>query len=447
MRSTSPKASTSRKATRRPDPLRRLWPLELIIFCALSVPIFFASASIIFSYHLNWPLEVLLESYSAILCFGIFYGFYRMAFIALAARLRDQKRRLLAGGILVFFPFLFVVTTFGVVRFLTDFEYQLRMTMALILSCFSAGIAFQVIHVRTKSLLSYPQAPLAFLGGVLSLILSFILLSYQTSYPAFWQSIYILAGPIKELLSLIMFIPVMLISAHLTPTTSYLVMSVLVIIFTLAGLRAVVRAEKTKPTFERRWRIAIGLSIVAYGCYLILPLSRINEPEIDWNVPAIDVAKSIEHTALGDFYYLSKNIERNAGFSPEYFMCDRGGSFVVSQYLSGGMERSSSITIDSDLAAGSIDSDIFRSRSIGTPCTSGEINIPDGFECLNGSAAESFDQGCEMLTYRGQSVFSVNQYAPSGYFVNNILLSRNKQWALIDVGLSNLYLADLRSID
>jgi hypothetical protein len=463
----SAKASLGSKSGLR-KVVSRLWPLEFIILCALSIPIFFASSILLaFSTYTAMPWGLVGGVYTALWCFAIFYAFYRLAARCLAQRLTSARSRMLIAAILVFLPFLFMLYVFGILEFLYDFENQMRVTIALALSCFSAGFAFEILHTRKQSLTANPKAPHIFLTAFCVTLFCFVILSYQEGNNSlFWTLVFTFVSPVKEILSALLVLPVFLIVSSFSPAASYVFLAGLVFLILALGWWAVSASNQVKSPVRKGWQRAIGLAIVAYGVYLLLPLNApLENGRIYWQVPAVSAARSIQHKEAGILSTIGQNVQMNVDFTSSFVACKSNNVLTVTQYFSPDAEApSSSFIIDANLLEGKLSSDVFRKKRTCGTCSSDDLfldrqddnSVADGFECISdraaegladaeGASKETFSNPCNKLTYMGKEVLTSGEY--EGVYITQILLSQDKNWALISTDLgADVYLADLRKL-
>jgi hypothetical protein len=222
----------------------------------------------------------------------------------------------------------------------------------------------------------------------------------------------------------------------------------------LLGIWLFISAAKTKTASSKNWKRAIGIALAAYSIYVLLPVNRVQEKKINWNIPAMEVNKKIEQDQYGLLYSAQEYASQAGGYLGSYMICREGNLFTVVQSSNAAsnyflidvnsipMGQSPAISIKANKSLGECIEEL--SLSDGT--------IPRGFECPDcikdmkyddSGNTTSYTTDYTNLTYNGHKIFNNEGLAPN---VSEIKVSDNQEWALFEIDLNKVYLADLREV-
>jgi len=248
-----------------------------------------------------------------------------------------------------------------------------------------------------------------------------------------------------------------------TRVTVCLIIGILVLSFLLAGIYLYAFSKKDVSARYKKQKLICAMILISYSLYLLLPLNKIPEPKMEWKVPTVKISEKIEKNELGIFYHLTKYINQDEGFAFHYQACSSNNIFTIVQSEEKVLSIDTGKIDKSDKMPFAVFSkNINRS---GIPCEQHYNNIfidnkssIEGFDCLNdikkpdlnSNGNPLYHSTCEKLTYNGKEIFA-ESYPDSSDTIDDITLSQNKEWALINVengiyATHELYLIDLRSL-
>ena len=445
-----------------------LWPLEFLIYIPLSILIFIMVFFTVFFCTIDsavWYMEVLSFIFSAIISFGIAYAFFKVVFWRLAPHIRRERGKIITVLLLTLVPTLYniiVITSTAAENALpwdtfTDLSMPLS---AMSIYYLAVCVAFKIIIPRRQKSLSIPLNPNLFLVGFWLILSTSIIASRQNTetLDGAWQLLGAALLPLNlatdVCLNLILGSLLCLTFARVTVC---LIMGVLVLSLLLAGVYLYTSSKKDNSAGHKRWKSVYAIALISYSLYLLLPLYKINEPEMDWKVPVSKISENIERDELGIFYHLSKYINQDEGFAFHYQACSDENIFTIVQ----SSEKIFLLKTETANTSDKIPPAVF-SENVGAniiPCEqphNGEF--ADGFVCLDGNdnpytdfAGNALDNSsCEKLNYNGKEIFAKSNLDPSRR-INNIIITKNKEWALIEIengiyATEEIYLVDLRGL-
>lgn len=446
-----------------------LWPLEFLIYIPISISIFIMVFSTVFFCTIDsavWYMEVLSFIFSAIISFGIAYAFFKIVFWRLAPHIKRKGRKAMAVTLLTLVPTLYniiVVTSATAEHALlwNTFTDLFMPLSAMSIYYLAVCIAFKIIIPRRREGPSVPLNPYLLLVGFWMILAASIVTSRQNTetLDGAWQLLGAALFPLNLttdiFLNLILGSVLCLAFARVTVC---LIIGVLILSLLAAGVYLYMSSKKDTSAGHKQWKSACAIALISYSLYLLLPLYRINEPEMDWKVPASKVSEKIEKDELGIFYHLSKYINQDEGFAFHYQACANNNVFTIVQSSEKIFLLETEVANTSNKMPPAVFSENVGANII--PCEqphNGEF--ADGFVCLDGNDSPYIDfagnaldnSSCEKLNYNGKEIFTKSNLDPSRR-INNIIVTENSKWALIEIengtyATEEIYLVDLRGLE
>ncbi|MFA6896829.1 MAG: hypothetical protein WCQ96_00890 [Patescibacteria group bacterium] len=444
-----------------------LWFLEFLIYMPLSILAFImTSGSIFICTHSAtvWYMEGFNLILSVIISFGIDYAFFKIVFWRLAPHIKNKRDKTVTVIFLTLVPTLYSVLaltsmTAGSIFLWDNFRDFSMPLSAISIYYLAICIAFKIFTPRRRKIFSIPLSPYLLLAGFWLILAASIFASYQKieTSDGIWQVIGAALLPLSLTTDVCLnLILGNLLSLTFSPATTCLIIGSLILVILLAGIYLFVSSKKDTATRHRQWRSVFAMTLISYSLYLLLPLYKISEPKIDWTVPVSKISENIERDELGLFYHLSKYINQDEGFAFHYQACADGNVFTIVQ----SSEKVFLLETDTAKTSDAIPQAVFK-ENVG----SGKIScdqdhngdFANGFTCLDkngkpyadyiGSAPSSF---CEKLDYNGKEIFANSSLGSFGS-LNNIVITGNKEWAIIEIesgfyATEEIYLVDLRGL-
>ena len=244
-------------------------------------------------------------------------------------------------------------------------------------------------------------------------------------------------------------------------TTGPKLTAVFIILVGLGGLWLFISSSKNRLKKPERWTECLGL-ITFLSCFFwFLSADKIPQPEINWEVPAINLSEKIEKKQLGTLYPLIKSSEDKTNgleeHSPKnYEICPGRNSFLVSQ----GKKNVFNINLENISSLNDLEIGPQKKADRENYCKKREYDSrifwQEDFECKNDAKKTDFnEQGdyiwhsdCEKVTYKGKEIFKETSEDSSGR-IYGIEISEDKQWAIIGIDYAlfdHIYLVDLRGL-
>ena len=443
-----------------------LWPLEFLIYIPLSILIFIIVFATVFFCTIDspaWYMRGLSFIFSAVISFGIAYAFFKAVFWRLAPHIKREGSKIIAVILLTLVPTLYniiVVTSAAAENALPwDTFIDLFMPLsAMSIYYLAVCIAFKIIIPRRQKNLSVPLNPYLLLVGFWLILSASIIASRQNTetLDGAWQLLGAALLPLNLATDVCLnLILGNLLSIAFPAVTTCLIIGVLVLSLLSTGVSLYVSSKKDTSAGHKRWKSACAIALISYSLYLLLPLCKINEPKMDWKVPVSKISENIERDELGIFYHLSKYINQDEGFAFHYQACTNGNIFTIVQSSEKVfLLKTETANIFAKIPPAVFSENIGANNILCEQPHNGEF--ADGFVCLDGNdspyidfAGNSLDNSsCEKLNYNGKEIFTKSNL-DSSRKINNIIVTENKQWALIEIkngfyATEEIYLVDLR---
>lgn len=445
-----------------------LWFLEFLIYMPLSILVFIMTSCSIYFFAQNttvWYMEGFNLILSAIISFGIDYAFFKIVFWRLAPHIKNKRDKIVATVI-----FLTLVTALYIVLDLTsmtagsmflwdNFRDFLIPLSAISMYYLAICIAFKIITPRRRKILSIPLNPYLLLAGFWLILVASIFASYQRieTSDGIWQFMSAALLPLV-LTTDVCFNLILgnLLSLAFAPVTACLIIGSLVLAILLAGVYLYMSLQKDTATGHKQWKSVFAIALISYSLYLFLPLYKISEPEIGWTVPVSKISENIERDELGFFYHLSKYINQDEGFAFHYQTCADDNVFTIVQ----SSEKVFFLETDTAKTSDAIPQTVFKENISSEKASCNQDHngdFADGFTCLDKNGKPYADSignvpssSCEKLDYNGKEIFAESSLGSFGR-VNNIVITENKKWAMIEIenGIyttEEIYLVDLREL-
>lgn len=460
------------------------WPAELLFYAIFFFfGIFTMNLSLMSAYGFSMSLSNLQSIFvimlSSVIVFVIDYAFFRFVALRLTPHL-DSKKKMIGAILLMLLPVLAEIMLWG--YSLADWESISTIGLMGLLILGSMGIAFGFIRPRGKNLLASPSAPRIFFAIFLILMASDILASYLGPDNDPWLRKAIATFSIVTraaetgINGLVTIVATYMSLYDIIPQTIYA--GIFIAAFALLGILIAASASRAKSPIRKDWHRIIGIAIFIYGLCQLLPLSRIPEPQLEWQLPATEISEKIERGELGMFYDYAKTANTLAQ-NPYYSVCMSDNIFTITPTS---MWRRYVMDV-SGLSLPEQNPLLISKKINGRDDLTAEEEcrnyspFPEGFECLdeNNDKIEpqvtsdvdesgkefimNFTQECHKLVYKDQTIFE-ESYVHSAGSIEDIKLSDNKQWVMLNIsdgqmydqgdpyfyGSHNLYLVDLRDV-
>jgi hypothetical protein len=162
-----------------------LWPLEFLIYIPLSMIVFIMIFSIATLCAINsaiWYVKVLNFIFSAAISLGVSYVFFNIVFWRLAPHIKSKRSKIAAVMPLVIFPAFYsiLILTSLIAKSIFSGDNFSYLELSAIFTYFLAVcIAFELIPLRQRKILSLPQASYLFLVGFWAILAASIFASCQ----------------------------------------------------------------------------------------------------------------------------------------------------------------------------------------------------------------------------------------------------------------------------
>jgi hypothetical protein len=432
-----------------------------MLYIILSYPVFILASSLFqcFFYFNDagiaaMPLRILVLVFASVLAFLVEYIFFRFAFKRVAPRAKEKQPTLVAL-LLILLPVISLIQYWwdnlqATEYFYSQFQYAIITILALVVLLLADLIASGLIPLskKTARTLAFLRSPSLLLSALWFILLCSILSSYQREFDmtVFGQLGRALSYP-ATVLSGFFFSSVLELPAAFLPVAALMKITGAVLTITsLLGIWILLETHKEKPAKRSVWQHILGLVLVTIGVYMLVPVSRIPEPEIRWSVPATDVSGTISSSGLGIFRYMADHMRQTNIYAPYYSVCKDQNTFWITE------GNRSFYSIDTDNLALSQTPLIHNAAQPDTDSCEqtyfpGAYNFPEGFTCQTQpqTDTDNFQSTCKELDYHGSAVLS-QAYDDSYVSIDSLELSDNKDWALINIDYGHLYILDLRKL-
>ncbi len=462
------------------------WPVELLFYAILFFfGIFTLNLSLMSAYGFGMSLSnlqsIFVIIFSSVIVFMIDYAFFRFVALRLTPHLRSKKG-IIGAILLILLPALaeMILWEYGNYSWDMILLDGLLYGLLWLLILGSMGIAFGFIRPRGKNLLASPSAPRIFFAIFLILMASDIMASYLGPDNDPWLRKAIATFSIVTraaedgINGMITIIATYMSLYDIVHQAIYA--GIFIAAFTMLGVLITISASRAKSQARKDWQRAIGIAIFIYGLCQLLPLSQIPEPQLEWQMPVTEVSKEIEQGELGVFYSYAKTMNTLARY-PYYSVCMNDDLFTTTSISGWNRYKIDVKNLSLSEWYPPIAAEKINGRdemAAGEECRN-YSPIPEGFECLdeNNDKIEpqvtsdidesgkeftmDYIQECHRLVYKGRTIFE-ESYDGSAGSIEDIKLSDNKQWVMINIsngqtydqgdpyfyGSHNLYLVDLR---
>lgn len=421
--------------------------------------------------------------FSILFALAVNHAFYKFIAARLSIHLESDKRKKKFLFIFFLLPFISIILT-AFLRLSYNIEQENTLELIFYLLPFlcaflPALVAFEIILKKRKPIISDTKLPYLTLIGFWILII-LIVASEKFPYATLPHVLGNLKMAFYELHFLIFFlIDIMAMIPNLmylgisdidTFSSSSLLgsspqqvvnqqiieMATYVGAVFLAGTLFVYSARKRKDIVSKHWTKAVGLILISYSLFMILPIKSLGGPQIDWKVPEMELSRHIEKKQFGIFYDIIKFKNNNEGYIFNYDSCNIDDNFVAVQ--------SSGYVFTTDLKNISSVDEI---ETIRTEAQVQENYCPkpaerayeatstfffqEGWKCLDENdnilSTENRNalNGCTKIAYNDREVLK-GSMCP----VRSIDMSTDKSWGLIRMaciyGVDKLHLVDLREL-
>lgn len=450
------------------------WPLELLIYCQLTIPVFSGTLAIL-NVHEKitdssfLALKIAIVVLSCLLAYALNQALFDLAAKRLSIFSCRQKNRVTAM-MLIGFPALLLpsIVLFSLhivhennnIWNADNFLNLINGVLTFMIMLIADGVAFGFMpRWNIKNFANKDKMPYIFLGSLLTIMAGTLLLARQDyeALPITWQFL--------DAFAVFLAMPTIILSMvfPFSFLMSFKLFVIILVISAMAAFRYIFIAPKAKTIAGRNRRIAGGIALIAYAAFILLPIDKMREPKtgIDWHVPIMNAGQEIDKKRYGGLYFAR---EYFIGEFPEdntQGICQKDNLFTVVKTYDSSNEY---FLLDTnDAPAGQ-----FPMISIGKDkspeqCMKSEFmtknTLPQGFEYPNGEKSDGINYDPETreetklflyytksLTYNGCEILN----ADSAVQITNIRISDNKNWALIaikDKGTANdIYLVDLRGL-
>lgn len=224
----------------------------------------------------------------------------------------------------------------------------------------------------------------------------------------------------------------------------------------LAGVFLVYSARKKKDIVSKRWAKAVGLILISYSLFMIMPIKSTGESHIEWKVPEMELSRNIEEKQFGVFYDFIKFKNSNEGYIFNYDTCSIDDDFVAVQssgyVFTANLKNISSVYEAKTIRTETRDQDSYcpkpTERKYDAPST---FFFQEGWKCLDRNdnvismESRNVSDGCAKVAYNNHEILE-GTACP----IQSIDISKDRSWALIRMaciyGVDELHLADLRNL-
>lgn len=474
----------------------KFWIVKTLFYSFLSLPILFiTSAAIVLATSMMFAVST---GGFALLLIPIAYKvnclLYKFIAIQLAPYCHDKERRKTILAILLVPAFLFLfLRYFSTTNYASSENWwqnlidklslSLSFLVAAIFIYFSAAKNFKAAYQKKEntkdtSKLIYLLPLFFFIGFATNLASGFFDALKALPQPFnFILQIFFLPGDIiysgLSILDLVIYETIESIFATLFNTViAQEIMTLFIAFIGLCGLWLFVSSSKVKNKIPDRWMESLGLIIFfnsIFGLTYFIT-SKVKEPEIQWQVPAVNISEKIERQELGWFYPFVPNFEISDvmdAYYPDLYRIDiQDNGFNISH-----VDRynywveTEKISSLSDLKIKKQGEYIEPKQEMLTEAQyfkmmeESEKNpkpqLRTGFSCtdkdgksisLEGAEYTSSMQECTDVKYYGKDIWK----SSSGQvYILYITQSKDNNWAVISVQRNYavfVYLVDLRSM-
>lgn len=466
--------------------LSSLWPIELLIYIALSLCVFLVTALILSPYELItdsslWILKIVVIIFSILVAYAFNRIVYTFAAKRLLPHIKSKKGRVLIAWSLVIMPILsflygwtyilyWEVQKSGLEFFMS--EYFAITVLKFAIMHLAAAVAFGIIPRRSKKSFSgSAKIPYLCLLMFLALMPCSILLAQQKTgtLSAPWQVVKALVVFLELPISIIysfldgmnlntpsgsqFFSPNIL--AALDSATFFKFFIALLVMAAIGGLWLIVSAGKTKSPIQKSWKRVTGIALVAYAAFILLPINKVQETDSVLNVPAFNVTRTIEQNQQGLLYPALKYVQQNIGNNTSYMAYQDGNLFTVAQSY-GTTGRYFLIDV-ATVPEGQVPTVSAQVNTAIDPYalefSLGEGILPQGFKCPDCEKNNEYDKEGNLvtlyydaftsLTYNGHKLFNAENLTTN---IFDLKVSDNQEWALVELGDGRMYMIDLRDL-
>lgn len=451
--------------------LSALWPIELIVYIALSPVLWFVTCVIMFAYDSItndslWILKLIVIAFSFLIAYAFNHIVFNFAAKRLSPHVGNKKRRILTALSLVVVPTFYMISMISWQSphsISTLLEFLANIVLVLAPIYIANGIAFGIIPQKNKKTSAgNTKTPYLLLFIFLATLLGSIPLAQKKTGMPFlmfpdtistpWQFLDAIVSLVTIPISLFYYLAGSLsIFIKLDTPTTFKIFGALLVIVAVGGIWLITIASKAKTKNDKSWKRATGIALVAYAAFILLPINK-TPTTSGLSIPSFDVTKKIEQNQMGLLYpaYEYLNYTTIGIF---YTACREGNLFTVTQ---GSGNKESYFLIDvTNVPEGQTPIITAETRQGRGECTQEFFlygdNYPQGFECPNCKKdiqyddignVTSFSLDLTNLAYNGHKL--LNKDFSSG--IREIKVSDNREWALFELNADQIRLVDLRKL-
>ncbi|MDD3006195.1 MAG: hypothetical protein PHX30_01275 [Candidatus Pacebacteria bacterium] len=476
--------------------LSSLWPIELLIYIALSLCVFLVTDLILSPYELItdsslWILKIAVIIFSILVAYVFNRIVYTFAAKRLSPHLSSKKAHILVAWSLVIMPILsfiygwayilyWEVQKSGLEFFIS--EYFAITVLKIAIMHLAAAIAFGIIPRRKKKVSTLSnKVPYLLLFIFLTIMFFSVMLAQQKSdsLSASGQFINVLtsylAMPINILYSFLDGLDVyapsggqiftLNVFAALDSLAFFRMFLALLIITAVGGVWLIISADKSKSENGKNWKRATGIALIAYSAFVLLPINKVQQEDPILNVPAFNVTQKIEQDQRGLLYPALKYVDQSIRNNAFYAVYRDGNLFTIGQSF--GAAGNYFLIDVNNVPEGQDPVISTNAKEKGMESYTLEFNpfegmIPQGFECPDCITTRENDEAEDIsyssyddsgtrtyysadytnLTYNGHRLLAEGKNVKP----HEIKVSANQEWALIEFDSEQLYLIDLRRL-